>query len=178
MGFDALPKLREHVEAKLREHKLAEQAKQLEQELCDRLLERHTFDVPPKLVENQTERLSRDFQMRLLMAEIPEEQAKEQLEKFGEQLRTNAARHVKLGFILERIAEQEQLSLTQDEVVDRLWKLAKRYGKDPAEMRRLLDAQGLWPSVLSSLRQEKTLQHLRSLAQIDEPGEAKTEPKK
>jgi len=168
VGFETLEQLKAHVEAKLREQKVAEARQALEQALCEELLKRHTFDVPPRLVERQAERLKRDFQVRLLLSGLPEEQAQEKLTTYTEQLRTAASRYVKLAFILERIADREGLSVTQDELVERLWKLAKRWGKDPAEVRRLLDAQGLWPSVHSSIRQEKTTELLLRVAQIEE----------
>jgi len=170
VGFENLEQLKVHVEAKLRERKTAEATQGLEQSLCEALLARHTFDVPQQLVTRQTERLTRDFQVRCLLAGFSDEKVKEELAKYTEQLRTSAARYVKLAFILDRIAEAENISVTQDELVDRLWKLAKRWGKDPAEVRRLLDARGLWPSILSSIRQEKTIGFLMSAAQVVESG--------
>ena len=167
-GFENLQQLRQHLEAKLREQHEAQARQALEQTLCDELLTRHQFEVPPRLVVKHTERLSRDFQVRLLLGGASEEQVKQELATYTEQLRTNAIRLVKLTFILDRIAAKEELSITQDEVVDRLWKLAKRWGKDPAEARRLLDAKGFWPSVVSSIRQDKTISRLLSLAQIEE----------
>jgi len=173
VGFEALDQLKSHVTEKVREQKQAEQARAVEEAVCDALLAQHRFEVPPRLVEHQAERLRRDFHVRLLLTGLTEEQVKEQLGQYTEQLKTNAARHVALGFILERIAQKEELSVTQDEIVDRLWKLASRWRKDPNEVRRLLDEKGLWPSVLSSIRQEKTVQFLLRVAQIEE--EQKTE---
>ena len=168
VGFETLEQLKANLTAKLREQKIAEARQALEQALCEELLKRHAFEVPTRLVERQAERLKKDFQVRLLLSGLPEEQAQEKLATFTEQLRTAASRHVKLAFILERIADREGLSVTQDELVERLWKLAKRWGKDPAEVRRLLDAQGLWPSVHSSIRQEKTIEFLLGVAHIVE----------
>ncbi len=167
VGFETLEQLHTHVEGKLREQRQAEQAQALEQALCDELLARHRVEVPPGLVVHQTQRLTQDFQVRLILAGMAEEKVSEEMGKYTEQLRTNAVRHVKLAFILERIAEKETLAVTQDEAIDRLWKLAQRSGKDPAELRRVFDAKGLWPSVLSSIRQEKTMAFLLSVAQIE-----------
>ncbi len=172
MGFDTLEALAQHVDAKLREQKQHQQRRALEQSLSDELVARHQFDLPPGLVAHQAERLARDFQVRLLLSGMNEEQAKAELDKYTEQMRTNAERHVKLSFILDRIADQEQVTVTQDELVEHLWKLSKRWGKDPSEVRRLLDAKGLWSSVVSSIRQEKSLQFLLDAAQIDETNSA------
>jgi len=168
LGFETLEKLQEHVKAKLSEQKRATQAQRLEATLCDALLARHTFDVPPRLVNHQSERLTREFAARLLLAGQPEAQVKAEVEQFTEQLRTSAARQVKLSFIVERIAEQEQITVTQDELVGRLWNVAQRWKKDPVEVRKMFDAQGLWPSVVSSIRQEKTMAWLMAQAVITE----------
>ena len=176
LGFQHLTALKEHVTAKLKEQKQAAQAKALEGALCDELLARHTFDVPPRLVAHQAHRLTRDFKVRLLLSGTPEAQLDAEAAKFAEQLRTSAQRYVKLSFVLDRIASQESITVTQDELVSRLWQLSQRWKKDPAEVRKIFDAQGLWPSVMSALRQEKTVSRLLASAAIEEaPAVAVTE---
>lgn len=166
LGYETLEKLRAHVEAKLREQKLRAQAQALEAALCDALLSRHQFDVPAGLVGHQTERLTRDFKARLLLSGMPDAQVGEETAKFTSELRTSAERHVKLGFVLDRIAEKESLSVTQDELVKHLWRLSQYWKKDPAEVRKLFDAQGLWGSVVSAIRQEKTIAWLMASAVV------------
>lgn len=170
LGFESLGKLQAHVEAKLREQRRTAQAQQVESKLCEELLKRHAFEVPPGLVSRQADRLTRDFKVRLLLAGTPEEQLNEEVAKFTAQLRSSAERHVKLACILERIATQESITVTQDELVGRLWQLAQRWKKDPAEARKILDAQQLWPSVASAIQQEKTIAFLIGKAQITSGG--------
>lgn len=174
LGFKTLDELKAHVEAKLRESKRAGQAQALEMELCEELLRRHTFDVPPRLVARQTERLARDFKVRLMLSGKTEQQVEEEAATFTEQLRTSALRLVKLGFLLDRIAEQQSVTVTQDEMVARLWQLSQRWKKDPADVRKLFDTNGLWPSVVSTVRQEKTITWLLSVASIDNGVKAET----
>ena len=166
LGFESLERLRTHVGAKLREQKRAAQAEALEDALCDELLKRHAMDVPPKLIAHQAQRLTQDFKARLLLAGIPEVQLEDEVKKFTEQLRDSAQRRVKLGFILDRIAAQESITVSEGEVVERLWQLARRWNKDPAEVRKMFDARGLWPSVMTTIRQEKTIRRLLSEAAI------------
>jgi len=167
LGYDTLVRLQEHVEAKLREQKRSSQGQAMEAQLSEALLARHAFEVPKRLIAHQTDRLARDFKARLLLAGTPEEKLEEEIAKFANELRTSAERHVKLGFILDRIAAKESVTVTQDELVQRLWQLAQRWKKDPVEVRRIFDAQGLWPSVVSAIRQEKTLAFLLSVAAIN-----------
>ena len=168
LGFETLDKLKTQIGAKLLEQKRQAQARDLEAAVCDALIARNAFDVPAKLVSHQTERLTRDFKTRLLLGGLNEEQVAKETEQFTQELRSSAERHVKLSFILNRIAEQESLQATQDELLKRLWQLSQRWKKDPAEVRKIFDAQGLWPSVVSSIRQEKTIAFLLSAAQVSE----------
>ena len=176
LGYQNLDELKRQVEAKLRERQRAARAQALEAALCEELVTRHAFEVPPRLVANQTERLTREFKARLLLSGMPDAQVEGEVGKFTGELRTSAARHVKLTFILDRIAAQESVSVTQDELVKRLWELAQRWKKDPAEVRRIFDAQGLWGSVVSAIRQEKTLAFLMSVAVIETVPEPGTPP--
>lgn len=170
LGYPSVAALKEHVAAKLLEQQRAAQAQGLETALCDELVARHPFEVPPRLVAHQTERLTRDFKVRLLLSGVPEEELDGRVTQFAGELRTSAARHVKLGFILERIAAQESVTVAQDELVKRLWQLAQRWKKDPAQVRQVFDAQGLWPSVVSAIRQEKTIALLLSAAKVEGTG--------
>ncbi len=166
LGFETLEKLREHVRSKIVEQKVSAQQQALEAGVYEALLTRHTFEVPPKLVEHQAGKLTGDFKMRLTLSGVPEEKVEEEAGKFTDQLRGNAERLVKLSFILDRIAEAEKIGITQDELVKRLWDLSRRWQKDPVEVRQILDKQGLWPSIASAIRQEKTVARLLSTAAI------------
>jgi len=172
LGLDNVPKLREHVEAKLREQKRLAQARARETAVTEALLRRHPFEVPPGLVSHQTDRLTRDFKVRLLLSGTPEEQVEQEAAKFTEQLRQAGERHVKLLFILDRIADREGIAVTQDELVGHLWRLAQRWKKDPVQARKILDERGLWPSVASAIRQEKTMALVLRSAVVENGGVA------
>ena len=76
VGFENLEQLRHHLEAKLREQKHAQRRQGMEQSVSDTLLARHTFEVPPGLVTKQIDRLTRDFQVRLMLSGRAEEQVR------------------------------------------------------------------------------------------------------
>jgi FKBP-type peptidyl-prolyl cis-trans isomerase (trigger factor) len=115
-------------------------------------------------VHHQTEQITRDFKARLLLSGMSEAQVEAELRTFAERLRQSAERHVRLAFILNRIAAQESVAITEQELMGRLWEVAHHWKKDPMEVRRVFDAQKLWPSVLSTIRQEKTIALLLNAA--------------
>ena len=171
-GLESLEQLKEHVAAKLREQKRSAQAHALEAALSEELLKRHTFEVPPTLVSRQVERLTQECKARLLLSGMAEGQVEDELKRFTERLRHSAEQQVKLSFILDRIAATESVSVKEDELLGRLWQVARRWQKDPIEVRKIFDAQGLWPSVISTIRHEKTMALLMEAAVIDDGGPA------
>ena len=168
LGFETLVKLREHVEAKLREQKRLAQEEAVEAALSDELLRRHTFQLPDGLVQAQAERQMRDVKARLLLSGVPEASLEQEAAKLSDQLRTNAQRYVQLSFILDRIAEQEKVAVAERDLVDRLWQLARRWQKDPGEVRAWLDREELWPLVISTVRREKTVALIKRAAVIED----------
>lgn len=166
LGFQDVPKLTAHVEATLRERKRDAARQQVDAALGDALLERHPFEVPPRLVAQQQERLIRDIKVRLLLVGTPEDAVEAEAAKVTAKVRASAERRVKLAFVLDRIAEQERIGVTEQELVERLWQIAKQWKKDPAMVRKVFDERGLWPGVASVVREEKTMAFLRAAATV------------
>ena len=155
-GYPNLERLRAYLEGKLREQKRQAQRQTMESSLCEELLRRHAFEVPAQLVSRQTDRLTQEFKTRLLLSGISEEAVPQELEKFTGQLRQTAQQLVRLDFLLDRIAAKESIRVTSQEAMERLWQLARQWRKDPSEVRKIFDQQGLWPSVIATIRRQKT----------------------
>jgi FKBP-type peptidyl-prolyl cis-trans isomerase (trigger factor) len=168
LGFERLEALTAHVEATLRDSKRRAQAQAMEAALCEELLRRQPFEVPPRLVQRQTDRLTREGTARLLLSGLTQDEAVEETAKFTEQLARSAERLVKLDFMLDRIAEQETITVSPDEVLARLWELGRRWQMDPAAVRRVLDDKGLWPAVVSAIRRDKTVAWLLAAAVVQD----------
>jgi FKBP-type peptidyl-prolyl cis-trans isomerase (trigger factor) len=166
LGFQDVPQLTAHVEATLRERKRDAARQHVDAAVGDALLTRHPFEVPPRLVAQQQERLIRDVKVRLLLSGTPEDALEAEAAKVAATVRASAERRVKLAFVLDRIAEQERIGVTEHELVERLWQIAKQWKKDPVQVRKVFDERGLWPSVASAVRQEKTMAFLRAAGTV------------
>ena len=176
IGFESLESLRKRVRLDAATQRQEEGRRALEQQLYDALLTQVRFDVPPSLVERQAERLKRNLAARLLMQGMTEEQAKQEMAKFEQELAVNAQRQVKLRFVLDRIAQEERISVAQEDLVRHLWALANRTRQDPNALRRQLDEQGLWEAVAAEVRYEKTVDFLFKAAKITEAAQPASAP--
>ena len=168
LGMETLEALRVKVRNDLTTHRRQEASRAVQQQLVDALLAQSTFNVPPSLVARQSERLKRHLAARLMTTGLSEEQTKEEMGRLEQELSTNALRQVKIRFLIDRIAEAERITVTQEELVRQLWTLANRTRQDPNTLRRQLDEQGLWDDLAAEIRYEKTMDFLLQAAKIED----------
>ncbi|MEW6544597.1 MAG: trigger factor [Nitrospirota bacterium] len=116
--------------------------------ILKRLVETHHFDIPETLVERELAAMVRQqVQARSRQrgkAGAGEEPAvrQDEIKKLQEELRPEATRRVKVGLILEAIAEKEGLTVNQEDVAAELQRLAKDLRLSVEELQRLIQAGG------------------------------------
>jgi len=172
LGCATLEELKARVREELRHNHAARAQAELENQLCDALLRATPFEVPPSMVSEQAARLQRDLSVRLMLRGIKQEQLDGELKQWGERLQTDAVRQVKLFFLIERIAEAERITVSEQELLQRLAVLAQQYRRSVEVLVKELTKQRAWQEVLNQLRHEKTIAWLLQQAKIDEVAHA------
>ncbi len=137
--------------AELKDKLRGEMEKALKREIEDsykdtivkRLFETHHFELPETLVERELEAIIRQHmqqrQRRALAGEAPETG---DLAQLRQQNRDEAARRVKVGLILEAVAEKERLTVTQDDLNQEVHRLATELKMDQKELVKMIQAGG------------------------------------
>ena len=112
--------------------------------ILKRLVETHHFDLPETLVERELEAIVRQQvqQQQRRGGEDPSAAGQEYLKKVRDDNRQEAERRVKVGLILEAVAEKEGLSVTQDDVNAEITRLATELRIQAAELVKMIQAGG------------------------------------
>ena len=112
--------------------------------ILKRLVETHHFDLPETLVERELETIVRQQvqQQRLRGGTDISAVSQENLKKVRDDNRFEAQRRVKVGLILEAIAEKEGLSVTQDDINAEITRLAAELRTSTAELVKMIQAGG------------------------------------
>jgi trigger factor len=155
-------KLRQDVE---REKKLTLE-RQLKDQIVDQLLQKNPFEIPESLVEEQTKALVSDTKLRLAAQGIKIETLGVTEEKLREDYRKTATKQVRTFLILEKIADQEGVTVADEEVDDRLREVAERTRQNLDVVKRYYEKQGLVPEVKAGILSEKVLNLLLEKADI------------
>ncbi len=111
--------------------------------IVKRLLETHHFDLPETLVERELEAIIRQhMQQRQRRGEGAGTPETGDLTQLRQQNRDEAMRRVKVGLILEAVAEKEHLTVTQDDLNNEVHRLASELKIAHADLVKMIQAGG------------------------------------
>jgi trigger factor len=139
----------------------------LRDSLLDHLVRGHEIEVPQAMVAHRTEAMVDEFLDSLGSRRPPASREAEVRSRLGSEMRPRATEQVKASLILEAIAAQERLDVADDEVEERIERLAERGG---ANLRPRIRAVYQEPAARESLRerllQEKALDLVLQHAEV------------
>ncbi len=109
--------------------------------IIKRLVETHHFDLPETLVERELEAIIRQHaqQQKGDARHAPDT---EDLTHLRQEHRNEAARRVKLGLVLETIAEKEGLTVTQDDLNAEIMRLSSELKMPANDLVKMIKAGG------------------------------------
>ena len=164
--YSSLEELKDKLKQEIEREKKLALERQLKDQMVDTLLQKNTFEVPESLVEEQTKALVSDTKLRLATQGIKIDTLGISEEKLQEDYREAAMRQVRTFLILEKIAGQEGITVTDEEVEDRFREISERTHQKFDVVKRYYEKNGLIPEVKAGIMNEKTLNLLLEKANI------------
>jgi trigger factor len=150
-------KIREGMEAE-RKHEAERQAKD---KLVDELIRRNDFDLPEALVDRQVDiRLERGLRALTAQGMKPQDIKKMDLNRLRAGQRDQALQEVKASLLLDKIAEEEKIEVSDAEIDREVELLAKQSKQTPEAIRARLTRDGALDRIRNRIRSEKTLDFL------------------
>ena len=149
LGFENLDALRKDMNDQIMHDRARLVANGLKNQVFDFLVKEHEFEPPESWVKASYERLMREY-------ELPDD------EETKTKLMAVAARRAKFDVVAARIAEQEKLGVTEEEIRTRIEDLAKSTKRSVEEIAPLLDN----PAYRNQALREKVLDFVLDKAHV------------
>jgi trigger factor len=108
------------------------------QQVTEQLAAKVDFPVPDSLVDAETQGVLRQFIEEQMRRGVPQEQFEKDKKQLFEGARKAATGRVKVQLILARIAEQEKLEITNDDLNNYIYNQAMRSGQKPDKLAKML----------------------------------------
>lgn len=156
--WESVEQMREAIRADIRRHREMEALRLKRNEIGDRLLERHEFEVPEVLVDEELGKSLNNYARFLASQGVDIQKAEIDWRKVGEEFRPDAVKRVKRSLILEAIAKKENLVISDVEVDAEIRRAASEAGREFAEVRHQMKHDGGYESLRGSLMTEKALE--------------------
>jgi trigger factor len=176
LGLESLEKFRSAIKDRLvREHAAASRQK-LKRALLDQLDQRHKFEPPPSLVEqefnNIWSQVEKDLKER--NRTFADEGTTE--EKAREEYRAIAERRVRLGLVIAEIGERNNIKVTEEQLRAALIEQVRQF---PGQERQIWEYYQKNPGALAALRaplfEDKVVDFLVELAKVTDKPVAREE---
>ncbi len=167
--FKTLADLKEHVRGKIREQKEEVAGGDLADKLMLQLLDSHDFEIPNRLVAYEINALIKETENNLERQSpgMTLEAAGINVDDLTEQYKESAIRRVKGDFLLKKIAEEEEITVDDDDLEKAFQRIADQYGMSVPDVKQYFRKQEDFLPLMNELLSEKVLSLLKKEATIN-----------
>ena len=169
-GFETVDDLRTNLREDLQKYAESDADARLRNEAIAAFIEKHEFEIPSTLIEVQARNLLNNFAQDMQQRGVDLNKVeKEFVQMAYSQMQTQAERDVRGAMLLEKVAEIENVEVTDADVDEEIGKMAEYYRSESAEIRKSMEAQeGGIENVRSNLRTRKSIEVLVANAKVTE----------
>lgn len=177
-GVQTLEELRGLIRQQVEKQKSKANDGEVRQQLVDELIARNPVELPQGMVERELQRMLETIRYRLAAQNVSLEQAGIQEGTFKQQNRDRAEKSARATLLLERLAAQENLVVTDDELEEGLRQSAEELNRPLDQVKEFYRKNNLTEPLRRQLLEEKVVKILLDQADITEvspdlPGSAK-----
>lgn len=164
--FKTLDDLKKDIKEQLAQQKQQEADNAVKDEIVEELVKKSTFALPDILVEDQMKMLEQDFDQNLTYRGITKKEYlkkegyKDEAEMRKKEFSKKAEQRVATGMVLAEVAEAEKVTVSPEEVNERIALYKQQYQQNAAQF----DQPEMRREVASRLLTEKTVDRLFEIA--------------
>lgn len=140
--FDTLDEYKADIEKKLKERKEDVAKREKEDKTVDAVIANAQMDIPEAMIQNQIQQLMQDFIQRMQAQGLSIDQYYQftglDNAKIQEQMRPQALKRIQSRLVLEKVAEVENIQISDEKFEEELQKMADMYKMEVAKLKELM----------------------------------------
>ena len=149
LGLESIDKLKELLRDNLNQQYKGAARFKLKRALLDQLDEKHSFDLPPKMVDAEFDGIWQQVEADKEAGRLPEADAKKSDKKLKDEYRKIAERRVRLGLVLAEIGRENNVTVTDQELNNAIMAEARNY---PGQEQAVLNFYRQNPNAAAGMR--------------------------
>ncbi|QDU60218.1 Trigger factor [Planctomycetes bacterium Pan216] len=168
--------LRDLVQSSLGRRLEHEQEEAAREQVIEKLLEGADWELPPDLLRRQSERTLQRTIFDLQEAGYPDDEIRAKINVLRQNSMASTARSLKQQFVLERIAESEEIKIEESDLEAEVFSLAQRTGESPRRVRARIEKEQLWDTLGLHILERKAIAAVVSHAEQEDVTVELSEP--
>lgn len=140
--FDTLAEYKESLKKDLAEKKENEAKKTKEDEAIQKIIDKSSMDIPEAMIDTQCETMIDEFAQRIAQSGLSMEQYLQfsgmTIDKLKEQVRPDAVTRIQGSLVLEQIAKEENIEISDEEFDAEVEKMASAYGMEADKLKEYM----------------------------------------
>lgn len=168
LGAESKEDLRDAIRGNL-ESRLDETVKErMREQIGDYLVDQTAMEIPEGLSQRQTERSVSRRMIEMYQADVPPAEVEKRADEMRASAKGQAIRDLKLFFILEKIAEEREIEVSEEEINGAIAGMARRFNMRFDRMRDELSKDNRLMTLYLQMRDTKILTQLLEEAEVTE----------
>ena len=172
LGAESVEKLKDTVRKSLLAEAEHQQDADLRRQIVDHLLSKVAFDLPESLVQQETRSIIYDVVRENSLRGATKEQLEEKKNEIFGFATQSAQNRLRTSFILDSIAQAEQIKAEESEIEQRIVQLAQRARTTPDRLKAQLAERGGLGELEEQILVSKTLDFLVANAKVETASES------
>jgi len=165
-GYDSPDLFRKSFEDQLRARMELRVYEDLRKQILDQLLDVVPFDLPEDLVRKQTEREIRGRAVELTRSGYTAEEIRRELNLIAREAREVVVRLLREHFLLERLAEEEKIEASEQDIEEEIQRIARMTMRSPRQVRAEYEQENAWDVLRNAIVERKVIDRIVSEAEV------------
>lgn len=170
---ETLDDLKKEISERLKKERQEAADRAFEEKVLDAVIENMKADIPQAMIESQIDSIVQDFSYRLQMQGMQLDQylkmSGTEMGAFRAMFREQAEHQVKSRLVLEKVAELENIAVSDTELEEEYAKMAEQYGMEVDKVKSIVSAEAL----TGDLKISNALEFLKKNAKVKKPAAKK-----
>lgn len=170
---ETLDDLKKEISERLKKERQEAADHAFEEKVLDAVIENMKADIPQAMIESQIDSIVQDFSYRLQMQGMQLDQylkmSGTEMGAFRAMFREQAEHQVKSRLVLEKVAELENIAVSDTELEEEYAKMAEQYGMEVDKVKSIVSVEAL----TGDLKISNALEFLKKNAKVKKPAAKK-----
>lgn len=137
--FDTVAEYKESVKAKVEEGKKGDAKRAQQEEALQKIIDKSEMDIPAAMIDTQCDNMINQFAQQMAQQGLSMDQYMQfsgtTIDQLKEQVRPEAEQRIKSDLVLEQIAKEENIEISDEDLDEEIEKMAKMYNMEAEQLK-------------------------------------------